>query len=138
MGIVRRMQNLLRFLMEKRQSGSTFLLNKIAKENDVYVLVHKLDMVEIFDEEVKNKIYSPETVHKLEGAPKKPILIDNALFHEVLRDALLDIGSKEEIINHQEDTLRMISRIIVESKKTSPHQGRRFRFQKNNNTVTYF
>lgn len=117
------MQNLLRFLMEKRQSGSTTLLNKIAKKNDVYVLVHKMDMVDYFDKEVKDKIYSPETVRKLEGAEKKPILIDNGLFRQILTDALSEIGTKEEIIEHQRKTLSVISQVIAESNRVNPHKG---------------
>lgn len=139
MGIVRKMQNLLRFFMGKRQSGSTTLLNKIAKENDVYVLVHNMEMSDYFDKKVRGKIYTPDTVHKLKDAEKKPILIDNALFHQILTDALLEIGSKEEIIEHQKNTLSIISQIITESNRVNPHNGRKFAFEKdkNYNIVTF-
>lgn len=137
MGIVKRMQNLLEFFIGSRGSGSTTLLNKIAKENDVYVLVHKSEMKDYFDKEVSDKIYSPETLYKLRSAPKKPILIDNALFHEILTDALLDIGSKGEIIEHQKNTLSTIQEIIALSNKENPHKMKRFRVNSRTKYVTF-
>lgn len=131
------MLNLLSFFVERRKSGSTNLLNKIAKENDVYVLVHDLNMKESFDKENHNKIYTPETLQKIGAAEKKPILIDNALFHQILTDSLLEIGSKDEIIKHQENTLNLISEVIKESKQINPHKGERIKFQKPNNIIKF-
>ena len=136
MRIIKKTQNLLRFLVGRRPSGTTTLLNKIAKENDVYVLVHNMEMTNHFDKKVHSKIYAPDTLDKLRGAERKPILIDNALFQEMLTNLLLENGSKEEIIEHQKNTLDTISELISLSNKKNPHIGKKFRIL-DKNIITF-
>jgi hypothetical protein len=66
---------LFEFLLRMRRSGTTTLLLKIAKENDVYVLVPSHDMPGY--EEVKDKTVSIQQLETSQGLKGKPILIDN-------------------------------------------------------------
>jgi hypothetical protein len=111
-GIKKFMQNLLSIFMGYRQCGYTTLINKIAKENDVYVIIHNNQMKEIFDEDVQDKLISMNNLTILEDAPKKPILLDNATLHLLLRESLLKMGEQEEKIEGWEYTIKSIEEII--------------------------
>lgn len=114
-GIKKKLQNILQHLIDNRQVGTTTLIRKIAKENDVYVLVRKMEEREDFDKSVMKNIFTPETLHKIkDGADKKPFLVDNGVLHELLVDAILKMGEQEEIINKKDRTLKRIKEFINE------------------------
>ena len=125
--IVKTLQSFLSFLIRNRQSGHTTLVNKLAKENDVYVIVHNTKAKEIFDKDVQEKLYTINQFQRLLGKDKKPILVDNATLHKLFTDALLEMGKQEEIIAHQKKTLSTIGQVIAISNKMSPHTGHRIR-----------
>ena len=77
--------------------------------------------------EVHSKLYTIREIHKLEGEEKKPILFDNAVFHELLRESLLKIGTQEEIIAHQKHVLNTVREVLVVGNKMNPHTGDKIR-----------
>jgi hypothetical protein len=135
-GITKKLQNILTHLIENRQVGTTTLIKKIAAENDVYVLVHRLEMRNDFDPAVRKNIVTPETLHKLKGKPGKPILVDNGLLHGLLVDALLEIGTKEEIIAHRNHVLSTIQDVIQIGGKINPHTGQKMKVMDPNYQMT--
>jgi hypothetical protein len=130
-GIKKKLQNILSHLINNRQVGTTTLIHKIAKENDVYVLVDKLEERDDFDKSVRKNIVTPETLHKLEGKPGepgkpgKPFLVDNGVLHRLLVDAILEMGKKDEIIAHREHVITSIQDVIQLSGDLNPHGGHR-------------
>jgi len=129
MNIKRMMSNFLSMLMERRQSGTTTLIKKIAQENDVYVIVHNQQMIQEFDKSIRHKIVPLENIRILEMAEKKPILVDNAVLHLILREGLLEIGTKEEIIRHKDHVLDTVKEVLTLGNKMNPHNGSRMRIQ---------
>lgn len=121
------MENFLSLLMGNRKVGYTTLINKIAMENDVYVVVHNHNMIEEFDKSIRHKIVTLENLRILEAAEKKPILIDNAVLHLILRDALLEFGTQQEKLIHKDHIINTIKEVLVLGNKMNPHTGDRMR-----------
>jgi len=100
--------NILSFLFSQRQSGTTSLLKKIAKENDVWVLVAD----EVQKKEFGDKAVSIEDLKM--GIPNKPILFDN---YTIMKLTSL---SQSEILNLLEKVRRrdeLIDDIYQKTKK---------------------
>jgi len=132
------LQRVLGFLLSQRQSGTTTFIQKIAKENDVYVIVRQAEEKTYFDKSCRKNVYSlgelaPE---KIDGWDKKPILIDNGAFHYLVQEALLKIGSQEEIITHQKHVLSTIGKVLALGNKMNPHLNDKI--QVNNRQETQF
>ena len=102
-------------------------MNKLAKENDVYVIVQNTKSKELFDRDVQKKLFSINQFEKLLGREKKPILLDNYTLNELVTNALLEIGKQEEIIDHQKSVLSAVTKVIALGNKMSPHTGHRIR-----------
>lgn len=111
-GIVQKLQKILQHLIDNRQVGTTTLIRKVAKENDIYVLVRQTEERIDFDKSVRKNVITPETLYKIKEGKEKPILIDNGILHELLVDTLLKIGEQEEIINKKNRALKEIKEFV--------------------------
>jgi len=76
-------QQLLLFLKTFRRSGTTTLLQRIAKREDVWVLVEHHDNLKDFH----GKGVVVGGLRQLMGTHPKPILVDNGLLLKILQDA---------------------------------------------------
>jgi hypothetical protein len=85
------LQKIKLFLKNNRRSGTSTLLNKIASENDCYVLVANDMEINHTYRDIKEKCISILNLFDLSKDEKKPILIDP----KVLRD-IIEIIDQEE------------------------------------------
>jgi hypothetical protein len=101
MDIQEKITSLLEFLLSKRKSGTTTLLQKIASENDVFVLVQTKEESESFYD---GKAIALSDLRKLNGVKDKPILIETSLIISLLRESdnkICTLYEKNiEYINH--------------------------------------
>ena len=125
--ILKILQQFLNVLMRNRQCGHTTLIEKLAKENDVYVLVHNQRMRDVFDKEIHHKLFTLRQLDKLSTLEPKPILIDNAALHVLLTDSILKIGTQEEIIAHQKHVLSTLRDVLTIGGQMNPHTGHKIR-----------
>lgn len=105
--------NLLRdmfiFFKKLRGSGTTTLLAKIAKENDVWVIVNNYEEgIQFGDKAV--------TLDKLKdrayGFDNKPILIDNHVLLFLLEESIHKFTEQEEAIKTRTEVLRTLKKAI--------------------------
>lgn len=114
MKIKQTMTRFLEFLLGNRKTGHTNLLNKIGKEHDVYILVHNMQMRNLFDSEVQNKLVPIDNISILQSAPNKPILLDNKVLIDLLYDAVDGLNNKDKKIEYHKNTLKLIKNILLE------------------------
>lgn len=123
MKIKQTMKRFYEFLLGNRRCGHTSLLNKIAKENDVYIVVHQMDMIKEFDPEVHTKIIPINNISILQSALNKPVLLDNKVLLDLLNDSIRDIEYKEDITYHYKESMNRIKDIIKENDRIISTRG---------------
>ena len=120
-------QNILRsflsFMMGNRQTGHTSLIQKIAEKNDVYVIVDSMQAKEDFPKNLQDKLIPLSRIDKLEGAPHKPVLIDNAALQSLLRETLLECGRLEEENTIRDHHIEQIELILQYYRQRFPKKG---------------
>lgn len=112
--IVNKLKSLMGLLANTRQTGQTTLLNKIAKNEDVYIVVHNHQMKELFNRNNQKKIISISELDKLRGAKPKPFLIDNALLYQIIHDSQEKIDNQSYIISNYRKTINVITDEITD------------------------
>ena len=109
---------LLQFVKKNRQTGHTALLNKIAKKEDIYIIIHDNTMKQFFDKDVQHKLISMNNLNVLRDANNKPVLIDNAAFKVMLEDSLYRITKLNQESAERHEHMRQIDKILIHYKKT--------------------
>ena len=135
MNIKKIIKNIYDILESLRQSGTSTLLKKIRKDNDIYIMVSNKKIKHILFGEDSNVLTMNDDITKVIGKDPKPILIDTDVLMALLPEIenKIDIleksnKQKEELIdsielkikNYRNKSLRVIDRI-----KTPPDYMRR-------------
>ena len=102
--------NLLSFMQEQRRSGTSTLLKKIAKENDVWILVPTEKEKDMFDG--KGITFLDIENNKIKGQKPKPILVDNYTLIKLSEQALLEFSELRNKINSRNTLIRNIKEEI--------------------------
>jgi hypothetical protein len=104
MNVQEKITSLLNFLLSKRRSGTTTLLQKIASENDVFVLVETKEESDIFYD---GKAITLSNLRNLNGVKAKPILIEASLLMSLLRE------SDNKICTLYEKNIEYVNHLLV-------------------------
>jgi ABC-type phosphate transport system auxiliary subunit len=67
------LKSVFRFFLRNRKTGATRLIQRIAKQNDVWVLVSN----QMQEKDFGDKGVSIHRINELDGLEKRPILVDN-------------------------------------------------------------
>jgi hypothetical protein len=112
------LDNLLSFLLSNRQTGTTSLLEKIAAENNVWVIVAKHQEKPKFN----GKALTIDELNHARGLDRRPILIDNHTMLWILEDInsdhnnlLIKYNRSEKLI---EEITESINRYNIGNKKS--------------------
>ena len=114
----------LAFMMNNRKTGHTSLLEKIAKENDVYIIIDHQESKKNFSEDVHANLVPLTELYRLEGIENKPVLIDNDALQTMLRQMLLECGTLEEQNKLRDHHLQQIEHILEIYRKAFPKPTR--------------
>lgn len=106
------LHGLMNFFQEQRRSGTTTMILKIAKENDVYVLLPNLEMADTEYKEVKGKCVNMQYLRDMTGKPTKPILVDNFTMLELIQKSYNEIAHQEHEVAERHKALLDIKKII--------------------------
>ena len=90
MNIRKLLSNLFSFVTDLRRSGTSTLIQKVASENDVWVLVPNQQMKEKFGESG----VTFDELDRMKGCKSKPILLDN---HSLLQLSELSLNEYERL-----------------------------------------
>ena len=113
--IKQKLNRFLEFLITNRRTGHTYLLNDIAKKNDVYIIVHSMEMLNEFDPEIHHMLVPIDKISILQGAPNKPVLLDNKVLMNLLDDTTKKISDVERISLYRKKALQRIDEIISDN-----------------------
>jgi len=76
-----------------------------------------MEMRNLFDSEVQNKLIPINNISILQGAPNKPILLDNKVLIDLLYDAVDALNGKDKKIEYHKNTLKKVKDILLEREK---------------------
>jgi hypothetical protein len=116
-------RSFLSFMMGNRQTGHTTLLQKIADEHDVYIIVDSMQSKDEFPKHLQDKCIPLGRIDKLDGAPNKPILIDNGALQTMLREMLLECGRLEEENTIKDHHVEQIELVLSYYRQRFPKKG---------------
>jgi len=109
MNIKKLLGDMYLFFKKLRGSGTTSLLAKIAKENDVWVIVNNFEEgIQFGDKAVTLDMLKDHAY----GFDNKPILIDNHVLLILLEESIHKIDDQEEAIRSRTEVLRTLKRAI--------------------------
>ena len=74
----------------------------------------------MFSEDIQDKLITLGNLQKLDGAPHKPILIDNEALHALLREVLLECGRIEEISKNKHHYMLQFNHLLEMYKQVYP------------------
>ena len=115
MKIKQTLMRFIEFLQINRRTGHTSLLNEIGKKNDVYIIIHDMRMREEFDPEIRDKLISITNISILQGAPNKPVLLDNKALLDLLNDSVEKINDLAAVAQQRKEILQSINELLSEN-----------------------
>jgi len=114
--MIEKLQQLLGFFTRNRQNGYTSLIEAMAFEHDIHVLVTSEEEKKMFHSDVRDKLISLSELKKLNTLENKPLLFDNHVILDILREVLLNSDKKDEEINEHIYTIEILEEIIKQRK----------------------
>lgn len=104
MNIKKLLLNLYSFTADLRRSGTTTLIQKVASENDVWVLVPNQQMKKEFGESG----VTFEELDRMKGYKPKPILLDNYTLLQLSELSLKEYERLDSAIKKRDKLIRTI------------------------------
>jgi hypothetical protein len=117
MKIKQTLMRFFEFLQGNRQTGHTKLLNKIGKEHDIYIIVHDMKMKYEFDSDIHDKLIPINNISILQGAPNKPVLLDNKVLCDLIDDSIREINHMDEKVQTYKSKIDNILNILIPLQK---------------------
>lgn len=102
------LRSLTEFTISMRRSGTTTLIQKVANENDVYVLVPTAEAGKVFGE----KAVTFDELSRMRGMKKKPILFDNYTLLQLSELSLDEYNNLDMKIEKRNRLLKDIKDLI--------------------------
>lgn len=103
------LNNLLSFLLSNRQTGTTSFLEKIATENNVWVIVARHKEKPKFN----GKALAIDELNHVRGLDRRPILIDNHTMLCILEDINSDYNNLLIKYDRNEKLIEEITKSII-------------------------
>jgi len=100
-----------------RHSGTTTLLNTIAKTNDIYILVPTAKEKELFDAGTILSFEDIDNLAKMIDLPPKPIFLDNYTMIKLAEVMDLELLKLQEEIKKRDQLITSINKLIFEHSK---------------------
>ena len=116
MNIKKLMNDVYVFFNSMRRSGTTSLLQKIAAENDVWVLVP----TEVEKREFGEKAITFHEISRMGGKVKKPILVDNYTLLNLSGEAAREFTALETMIARRDKLIKTIRDEIALFDRSNP------------------
>lgn len=85
---MKQVKNLLTFLGFQRRGGTTTLIEKIASENDCWIVVRFHEDVKRSFPKLKEKCITIDQLESFRELPKKPVLFETPAIKELLERAM--------------------------------------------------
>lgn len=105
------------FVVKMRHSGTTTLLNAIAKTNDIYILVPTNEEKDLFDKGVAISFEDINNGSKLSMLTPKPIFLDNYTMIRLAEVMNIEISKLESEIKKRDQLITSINKLIFEHSK---------------------
>lgn len=108
------------FLSTFRQCGTSTLIQEVAKQHDIYIIVARYEEKKRFGEQA----ICISELNKVEGLPKKPFLVDNYTLIAIMENAFQDLTYLEERNKEKADFIQDITRKVeMFNEKQKRHNG---------------